>query len=322
MSQLPPTGADCDTPAIPVLSEQNDGVASILDRLDALVYVSDMQTYELLYLNEYGRSVWGDYRGRTCWQVLQAGQEGPCHFCSNGRLLDAQGQPAGAYVWEFQNTANGHWYQCRDQAIHWPDGRIVRLEIATDITARKRIEEELHLAVARAEALARTDELTGLNNRRAFFELGEALFQSSRLGSLAVVMCDVDRFKQVNDTSGHAIGDELLRSVGAALLPLVRPGDVLGRLGGEEFAVILADTSLEQAVAIAERLRMMIESVRVADGGRTIRCTASFGVSARNDATCSLDALLSEADHALFQAKRMGRNRVVASGSGLTQRNP
>jgi len=316
LSQLPPAGADHDTHAVPASGEQSHGVASILDRLDALVYVSDMQTYELLYLNEYGRNVWGDYQGKTCWQILQADQDGPCRFCSNGRLLDTQGRPAGVHVWEFQNTANGHWYQCRDQAIPWPDGRIVRLEIATDITARKRIEQELHLAVTRAEALARTDELTGLNNRRAFFELGERLFPHNRRARpMAVIMFDIDHFKQVNDTYGHAIGDQLLHSVGEALRPLVRPNDVLGRLGGEEFAVILADTTLEQAVATAERLRTVIEAVQVAEGDRAIRCTASFGVAACNCATCNLDAVLSEADDALFRAKHRGRNRVVAGRS-------
>src|SRR5690606_29995237 len=204
-------------------SEQEHGIAGILDRLDALVYVSDMQTYELLYLNEYGRNIWGAYQGKTCWQVLQTGQQGPCQFCSNAKLLDAHGQPTGVHVWEFQNTANGHWYQCRDQAIPWTDGRLVRLEIATDITERKRIEQEAHLAMTRAEALARTDELTGLNNRRAFFELGERAFRHDRRArSMAVVMFDIDHFKRVNDTYGHAAGDRLLRAVADALQPQVR----------------------------------------------------------------------------------------------------
>lgn len=317
MSQSPVSGGSRDTLVVSTPSEQEHGIASILDRLDALVYVSDMQTYELLYLNEYGRNIWGAYQGKTCWQVLQTGQQGPCQFCSNAKLLDAHGQPTGVHVWEFQNTANGHWYQCRDQAIPWTDGRLVRLEIATDITERKRIEQEAHLAMTRAEALARTDELTGLNNRRAFFELGERAFvHNRRPRPMAVVMFDIDHFKQVNDTCGHAAGDQLLRAIAAALRPLVRPADVLGRLGGEEFALILADTERDQGLAIAERLRLAIAAVAVADGERTVRCTASFGVSACRDGSSTLDALLSEADLALFRAKRGGRNRVVQGRPG------
>ena len=122
--------------------ENYRSITTILDSLDALVYVSDMDTYELLFVNEYGRSIWGDIQGKTCWKSLQADQDGPCSFCTNHRLLDESGVPTGVYVWEFQNTVNKCWYQCRDQAIRWIDGRCVRLEIASDITERKRAEED------------------------------------------------------------------------------------------------------------------------------------------------------------------------------------
>ncbi|MCX5998482.1 MAG: PAS domain S-box protein [Chloroflexi bacterium] len=114
----------------------------VTDSLDALVYVADMQTYELLYVNMYGQAVWGDIVGKPCWQTLQKGQDGPCSFCTNDRLLNPDGSPAGIHVWEFQNTVTGRWYQCRDRAIQWIDGRVVRMEIASDITERKQAEEE------------------------------------------------------------------------------------------------------------------------------------------------------------------------------------
>ena len=116
----------------------------VMDSIDALVYVVDMKTYELLFINKYGKDIWGgDIEGKVCWQTIQSGQAGPCPFCTNDRLVDEKGNPNGIYNWEFRNTVNGHWYDCRDSAIRWFDGRIVRLEIATDITGRKQIEEEL-----------------------------------------------------------------------------------------------------------------------------------------------------------------------------------
>ena len=115
----------------------------ILDSIDSLIYVADMETCELLFVNDYGRQIWGDVQGKICWQVLQRGQSGPCPFCTNDRLLDQEGRSTGLYAWEFQNTVTKAWFACRDQAIPWDTGRLVRMEIATDITAQKTIRREL-----------------------------------------------------------------------------------------------------------------------------------------------------------------------------------
>ncbi len=116
---------------------------TVMNSIDALVYVVDMQTYEILFINKFGTNIWGEIEGKVCWQTIQAGQPGPCPFCTNARLVDAAGNPTGTYVWEFRNTVNGHWYDCRDSAIPWTEGQLVRVEIATDITDRKRAEENL-----------------------------------------------------------------------------------------------------------------------------------------------------------------------------------
>jgi len=119
---------------------------TVMDGLDALVYVVDMETYAILFINKYGKDIWGEVEGQTCWKTIQFGQTGPCPFCTNDKLVDSNGNPTGVYHWEFQNTVTRKWYDCRDSAIRWLDGHLVRLEIATDITERKQGEDTLALS--------------------------------------------------------------------------------------------------------------------------------------------------------------------------------
>ena len=121
----------------------NRKFAEVLNKLDALVYVADMESYEVLFINQHGRKLFGDIEGQLCWRTMQKGQSSPCEFCTNDKLIGPDGNPSDGVVWEFQNTVNECWYQCRDRAIRWSDGRIVRMEIATDITEHKRAEEAL-----------------------------------------------------------------------------------------------------------------------------------------------------------------------------------
>jgi len=119
----------------------NKSLTDVMNAIDAVVYVADMRTHEILYINDCLRNTNGDVVGKTCWQAIQHLQTGPCPFCSNDRLLGPDGKPTAGVVWEFQDPRNGRWYECRDKAVYWPDGRIVRMEIATDITERKTAEE-------------------------------------------------------------------------------------------------------------------------------------------------------------------------------------
>ncbi|WP_077530124.1 sensor domain-containing diguanylate cyclase [Vreelandella utahensis] len=284
---------------------------TILDNLDALIYVADMDTHELLFMNDYGRRVWGEPAGRKCWAVLQD-RDSPCPFCTNSRLLDEHGKPAEPLVWEFQNRANGRWYQCRDQAIYWPDGRLVRLEIATDITERREMEEALRAERERADALAREDELTGLNNRRAFFEAAEKLLARARRSErpLSLVQFDLDWFKQINDEHGHEAGDRLLRHIGRLIGNCVREGDVAARVGGEEFVLLLPDTEQGEARTLANRLRQSLSGSVVACRDATVSVSASFGVASLLAADDGIDDLMARADRALYRAKQAGRDCV------------
>lgn len=287
--------------------------STILDSLDAAVYVADLETYELLFMNAYARERIGEGRSGKCWQVLQCNQEGPCSFCNNAQLLDEQGEPVGVLVWEFQNTRNGHWYQCRDLAVRLSNGRMVRVEVATDITERVEMERALKDAVTRAERLACTDDLTGLNNRRAFFTHAEqALKQARRYRTpTALVMFDIDHFKQINDTYGHAAGDEALRALAANISNEVREADVLARLGGEEFAILMPKTTRLEARIMAERLQKTINATEILHEGQCVQLTASFGLMACEDNSKTLDLMLSQADHAMYASKRNGRNTIT-----------
>jgi PAS domain S-box-containing protein len=140
------------------LRTQNKTFSQVLNGLDALVYVVDMKTYEIVFINTYGQNIWGDIKGKICWQTIQTDQAGPCEFCTNSKLIGPGGNPTEGVVWEFQNTVNKRWYDCRDRAIHWPDGRIVRIEIATDITRRKQVDEVIKNRERELEAKTRNLE--------------------------------------------------------------------------------------------------------------------------------------------------------------------
>lgn len=115
----------------------------LMDSLDAVVYVADMETYEILFVNRYAKKMLGDISGKICWQNIQQGQSGPCSFCTNKYLLDGEGKPGEVYIWEFQNSVTGQWVYIHDRAIEWIDGRLVRLEVATDISKIKQAEARL-----------------------------------------------------------------------------------------------------------------------------------------------------------------------------------
>jgi two-component system cell cycle response regulator len=167
--------------------------------------------------------------------------------------------------------------------------------------------------------LAVTDALTGLNNRRYLDNHLKILFDRSlaRGRPLSVLITDIDRFKHVNDTHGHDAGDEVLKEFAARIRSTVRGADLACRYGGEEFVVVMPDTPAEVAAAVAERLRASVENmpVKLREGGVALNITASFGISCRLETVETPEQLMKQADLALYEAKRAGRNRVVASAA-------
>jgi diguanylate cyclase (GGDEF)-like protein len=163
---------------------------------------------------------------------------------------------------------------------------------------------------------ARTDALTGLANRQQFEErLSRIVMETNRFGgSCTLVVVDIDHFKQVNDTYGHQVGDEVLRRVAAALQQEVRNVDLCARYGGEEMALLLPQTDLSGGCQLAERLRAAVGGKPFVIGGRDISVTISLGLATYPEGARDRDELFSAADRALYGAKRGGRNLVVAGG--------
>ena len=167
--------------------------------------------------------------------------------------------------------------------------------------------ERLH-----AVQLATTDPLTGINNRRAFYDKAISIWNIALRHDhkLSLILFDIDRFKQINDAHGHARGDELLIATAAVFEKTIRKQDVAARWGGEEFMVLLPETGLPAAAALAERLRKAIAAIRLQDADAEFTVTASFGVAQREPHHQNLDAVISVADKYLYQSKTAGRNTV------------
>ncbi|MFC5525358.1 diguanylate cyclase [Rhodanobacter ginsengisoli] len=164
----------------------------------------------------------------------------------------------------------------------------------------------------KAEHLARLDPLTGINNRRSFDSIGESIWSIARRNDrhLSVIVLDLDHFKRINDAHGHACGDEVLKATANLLHQTLRDSDIIARWGGEEFIVLLPETGLAEAVALAERLRDAIANLCIIRQGVSIKITASLGVTERRPGQQTLEALIAEADHLMYQAKDLERNRV------------
>jgi diguanylate cyclase (GGDEF)-like protein len=196
----------------------------------------------------------------------------------------------------------------------------ILLAFATSLLLARVFEQANRSAFALAQELtreARTDALTGLRNRRALEEAAETeLKRCARTGMpISVILGDIDRFKRINDTHGHEVGDKVIRVVAEHLHAVARETDALGRWGGEEFLVILPDTDEAAAAAVAERVRAVIENGVMP---AALNVTISLGVAGMEagsvtDPSCWAD-LVRRADGAMYRAKDAGRNRVVAAG--------
>jgi two-component system cell cycle response regulator len=184
---------------------------------------------------------------------------------------------------------------------------------------RKHCNDRLRASVQQTIELAITDDLTGLHNRRYLDTHMKLLIDraSARGRPLSICITDIDRFKLVNDTYGHDAGDEVLREFANRVRATVRGADLACRFGGEEFVIVMPDTTPEMAAIVAERLRLMVEgrAFGISQEDTVLTITASLGIATLRPHEDTAEALLKRADTALYQAKNNGRNRVVAAAA-------
>ncbi|TXT35819.1 MAG: PAS/PAC and GAF sensor-containing diguanylate cyclase [Comamonadaceae bacterium] len=249
-------------------------------------YLGQRVIVEDIHLHDY----WKPY--------LSLAQQAGLRACWSEPILSSRGVVLGTFA----------IYHAEPKAPQLQD--LERIAFASNLAAiaieNRRTQEEL-------ERRAYLDYLTGLANRRYFFEQAEKELDRVRRygGVLSVLMLDIDRFKLVNDTYGHKVGDLVLQKLAEVCLASLRDIDIIGRIGGEEFAILLPQTASEQALQAAERLRVAIAGAEIPQqSGLPLHFTASFGATVLVDKDASMDILLSQADQALYQAKAQGRNRV------------
>ncbi|MCF8483476.1 MAG: GGDEF domain-containing protein [Rhodospirillum sp.] len=286
------------------------------DAIPFPVYVVEATSLTLLAVNTAMRKLSGAVAGEPCYSRIY-GQDQRCIHCPLEQMLEKRKNGRSRIVFEHFNEANDRWYQMEETLIPWHDGQIAKYSIAVDITALKEAQNalveahaELTLKSRQLERLVVTDQLTGLGNRRFLDQsFRSEVERAHRAGStLSVMIGDVDGFKTINDSYGHPVGDAVLTLMAQSLKDNVRQLDIVGRWGGEEFAVICPQTDLAGAVTLAEKLRDIIARQNHPHVGRK---TMSFGVATYRLGEPVTD-LIRRADQALYRAKDKGRNRVEA----------
>lgn len=196
---------------------------------------------------------------------------------------------------------------------------VMGLVVATRLSVLRRRQYKSRVELERVrdelQIMATTDALTGALNRRRFLELAEEELERARRYDrpLAVIAVDLDHFKDVNDRLGHAAGDDVLAAFARMLQEQTRRQDIVGRLGGEEFAILVPETSRAAAVELADRIRAYLSSMPVMTNGEALTVTASLGVAEAISSDQSARSVLHRADQALYRAKHQGRNRVEAA---------
>lgn len=290
------------------------------------VYIVDLETFEVIFTNQSMEFIMADKNTTNCWESIYA-QNAPCQWCKVHELSAKKSNES--IVSEHFNEVANKWYQIQEKILVTEKNKRILVSFALDISMQKEAQSQLinaHVQLShQTKALkaakeelrnqANHDYLTGLYNRRYFQQISRDLIKLAKreTSNLSIIMLDIDKFKMVNDTYGHGAGDQVLKHLAKTLTEHIRNSDILARIGGEEFAVLLLNANQEGAAVIAEKLREAVASQTVSiNNGTSISFTISLGVSSvdiENDD--NIDTALNCSDTALYKAKTSGRNQVI-----------
>lgn len=274
-------------------------------------------------LSEWGYDVLVTSDGSEAWEAMQQ-QEAPDLVISDWMMPNMDGlelcrkirqMEKTGYIYFIILTAKGRKEDVIEGLEAGADDFLIKPFDREELKCRTRIGERIIELEQRMLKLATIDFLTGVLNRRAFFErIEQEINRSLRENtSLSLILTDIDYFKKVNDRYGHQSGDMVLQGFTGQLLNSSRPYDFVGRYGGEEFVICLPGADISQSMSVAERMRSKVEEMKVMlpDGSQSIRITASFGVTSfLMGSKEKTDSLIKRVDNALYKAKNEGRNRV------------
>lgn len=249
--------------------------------------------------------------GKKCYEVLR-NRNSVCEECIVEKTFNS-GDPCAK---DKCLTVGGlqEWVEIYTYPISDEKGTVSHvIEYTRDITERKKTEDERRRLIQKFGQLSRTDSLTGLSNRRALVDkLNYEFTRAERYGSnLSLILCDIDYLKKINDTYGHAAGDEVLKALSRILRKSLRRTDIVGRYGGDEFMLILPETPITGAQDIAERIRYSVENTTIKlQEDKSVGLSLSLGVVGFTSAMKDIDALIKCADTALYRSKQAGRNKI------------
>jgi diguanylate cyclase (GGDEF)-like protein/PAS domain S-box-containing protein len=297
------------------LRQERDFIATVIETVDSLIVVVDKQG-KILHFNRACELMSGYQREQVLDLVLWEALVPPDQADAVKMLF------ADLHHSQVVERYEKHWCTRNNELrlISWSHATVVDesgavayiIGTGVDVTELRWMEEKREQLIVQLHDQATRDSLTELFNRRHFFTLAEEAYSLalSEHRDLAMIMLDIDHFKRVNDTYGHGVGDQVLCNVAEQCRRNLREEDIIGRYGGEEFAIILVQTSLAEALVIAERLRLALAETPIKTSYGTVQITLSIGVAAMTVQTTQLADILNEADLALYCAKRNGRNRV------------
>ena len=286
---------------------------TVLNNVDAFIYMKD-ENYRFQYVNKKVADLFGlpadQIIGRPNEEIMTP------EFAAEVTRLDQEVFDKGVVSSGRESfpdlKGNTRHYWTVKLPIQLDEQQRMLIGFSSDIT-------ELHQLQKQLKQQALTDDLTGLANRRAIFdEMDKTLARAERRQSpTSIILLDLDFFKRVNDTYGHPIGDEVLKHCAQLILTSIRSGDTAARLGGEEFGVLLPDTSLPAAKLVADRIHTIIETTPYRAKDLEIFYTASIGLYCHDQGRADTSHFYSKADELLYRAKNSGRNKIVAPAKSI-----